>query len=52
MPTNASRENLGMSGMEKVVAFDQSESSDDFMPAAEANSAGTPGGEQSSTFGE
>ena len=37
----ANREKLGMTGMDKVVAFDQSGSLDDFMPAAEANSAGT-----------
>lgn len=38
----ANREKLGMSGMDKVVAFDQSQSLDDFVPAAEANRAGTP----------
>jgi hypothetical protein len=37
----ANREKLGVSGMDKFVAFDQSQSLDDLMPAAEANSAGT-----------
>ena len=39
----ANREKLGMSGMDKVVAFDQSQSLDEFMPLPEANSAGTSG---------
>jgi hypothetical protein len=39
----ANREKLGMSGMDKVVAFDQNQSLDGFMPVAEANTAGTPG---------
>jgi hypothetical protein len=32
-----------MSGMDKVVAFDQNQSLDGFIPVAEANTAGTPG---------
>jgi hypothetical protein len=39
----ANREKLGMSGMDKVVAFDQSQSLDDFMPLSDANRAGTSG---------
>ena len=39
----ANREKLGMSGMDKVVAFDQNQSLDGFIPVAEANPAGTPG---------
>ena len=38
----ANREKLGMSGMDKVIAFDQSQSRDDFGPLSDANSAGTP----------
>jgi len=38
----AKREKLGVSGMEKIVAFDQTQSLDDFVPPAEANSLGTP----------
>ena len=37
----ANREKLGMSGMDEIVAFDQSQSLDDFMPLPEANRAGT-----------
>jgi integrase len=37
----ANREKLGVSGMEKIIAFDQSNSLDDFMPALEENSGGT-----------
>jgi integrase len=37
----ANREKLGMSGMEKMVAFDESNSLDDFVAAREENSAGT-----------
>jgi hypothetical protein len=33
---------LGMTGMDKIVTFDQSQSFDDFLPACEANSTGTP----------
>ena len=39
----ANREKLGMSGMDKVVAFDQSQSLDDLMPLFDANRAGTSG---------
>jgi len=39
----ANREKLGMSGMDKVVAFDQSHSLDDFTALPEANEAGTSG---------
>lgn len=38
----ASREKLGISGMEKIVTFDQNQSLDDFLPAAEANKVRTP----------
>ncbi|WP_291698735.1 tyrosine-type recombinase/integrase [Bradyrhizobium sp.] len=38
----ANREKLGISGMEKIVAFDQSQSLDDFMEVPEANSMATP----------
>ncbi|WP_316188990.1 MULTISPECIES: hypothetical protein [unclassified Bradyrhizobium] len=37
----ANRKKLGMSGMEKVVAFDQSQSLDDFLATPEENSSGT-----------
>ena len=46
----ANREKLGMTGMDKIVAFDQSQSLDDFMPRSEANSAGTSGGNGVVTF--
>jgi integrase len=39
----ANREKLGMSGMDKIVAFDQSQSLDDLMPLPDANRAGTSG---------
>lgn len=35
------RERLGISGMEKIVTFDQSQSLEDFVPAAGANNART-----------
>lgn len=38
----ANREKLGISGMDKIIAFDQSQSLDDFMPRPDANSARTP----------
>jgi integrase len=38
----ANREKLGISGMDKVIAFDQSQSLDDFMPPPDGNSARTP----------
>src|SRR5450631_3891164 len=37
----ANREKLGISGMEKVVAFDQGQSLDDLLAAPDANSQGT-----------
>ena len=40
----ANREKLGKTGMDKIVAFDQSQSLDDFMPLPEANSAGRHAG--------
>jgi hypothetical protein len=39
----ANREKLGMSGMDKIVAFDQSQSLDDFVALPDANRAGTSG---------
>jgi len=39
----ANREKLGVSGMDKIVAFDRSQSLDDFMPAPKANSVRTSG---------
>src|ERR1700733_13483623 len=39
----ANREKLGISGMEKIVAFDQSQSLDEFMPLPDGNSTGTSG---------
>ncbi len=38
----ANREKLGISGMDKIVAYDQSQSLDVFGQPPEANSAGTP----------
>jgi integrase len=38
----ANREKLGMTGMDKIIAFDQSLSLDDFTPLPDANSARTP----------
>jgi integrase len=38
----ANREKLGISGMDKIIAFDQSQSLDDFMPLPDGNSARTP----------
>jgi integrase len=38
----ANREKLGMSGMDKIIAFDQSAELDDFMPLSRENSGGTP----------
>jgi hypothetical protein len=40
----ANREKLGMSGIDKIVAFDQSQSLDDFTAAPETNGERTPGG--------
>jgi integrase len=38
----ANREKLGMSGMEKIVAFDTSQSFNELLPAPDANKGGTP----------
>jgi integrase len=46
----ANREKLGVSGMDKIVTFDQSQSLDDFMPLQDANSAGTRSGNGVVTF--
>jgi integrase len=46
----ANREKLGISGMEKIVAFDQSQSLHDFMGVPEANNVGTPRGNGVVTF--
>jgi hypothetical protein len=46
----ANREKLGISGMEKIVAFDQSQSLDDFLQLPEANSERTSGGNGVVTF--
>jgi hypothetical protein len=39
----ANREKLGMSGMDKIAAFDQSQSLDELMAVPDANKDGTPG---------
>lgn len=39
----ANREKLGMSGMDKIVAFDQSQNMDDCLPLPEANKVATNG---------
>lgn len=46
----ANREKLGMSGMEKIVAFDQGQSLEDFLQLPEANSMRTPLGNGVVTF--
>ena len=46
----ANREKLGMSGMEKIVAFDQSQSLDDILQLPEVNSERTPDGNGVVTF--
>jgi hypothetical protein len=38
----ANREKLGISGMGKIIAFDQGQSLDGFMPLPDGNSARTP----------
>ena len=38
----ANREKLGISGMDKIIAFDQSQSLDDFMPLPDGNSVKRP----------
>ena len=39
----ANREKLGMTGMDKIVAFDQSQNIDDFLPLPYANRVATNG---------
>src|SRR6266568_5128253 len=46
----ANREKLGMSGMDKIVAFDQSQSLDEFTPLSDANSSGTSSANKVVTF--
>ncbi|WP_315719743.1 MULTISPECIES: tyrosine-type recombinase/integrase [unclassified Bradyrhizobium] len=46
----ANREKLGIRGMDKIVAFDQSQSLDDFLQSPEENAAGTPAGNKVVTF--
>jgi hypothetical protein len=46
----ANREKLGISGMDKVVAFDQSQSPDEFLRPAEENKTGTASGNGVVTF--
>jgi hypothetical protein len=46
----ANREKLGISGMKKIVAFDERQSLDDFIQVPEANSARTRGGNGVVTF--
>ena len=46
----ANREKLGVCGMEKIVAFDQSQSLDDFLQVPEANNVRTPHGNGVVTF--
>jgi integrase len=46
----ANREKLGVSGMDKIVAFDQSQSLDGFMPAPKTNRVRTSGGNGVVTF--
>jgi hypothetical protein len=46
----ANREKLGISGMEKIVAFDEGQSLDDFMQLPQPNSTGTPRGNGVVTF--
>jgi hypothetical protein len=46
----ANREKLGISGMEKMVAFDERQSLDDFMQLPQANNMGTPHGNGVVTF--
>ena len=46
----ANREKLGASGMDKIVALDQSQSLDDFVPAPKTNRVQTSGGNAVVTF--
>ena len=46
----ANREKLGVSGMDKIVAFDQSQSLDEFMVVPDTDSPGTPGANKAVTL--
>jgi hypothetical protein len=46
----ANREKLGTSGMDKIVAFDQSQAINEFRSLSGANGAGTPDGNGVVTF--
>ncbi len=46
----ANREKLGISGMDKVVAFDQGQELDDFLRSVADNRTGTAGGNEVVTF--
>jgi hypothetical protein len=46
----ANREKLGMSGMDKIVSFDQSQGADDFLPLPDANRVATSGENRVVTF--
>jgi hypothetical protein len=46
----ANREKLGMSGMDKVVAFDQSQNLDDLLLVPDTNRAATNGQNRVVTF--
>ena len=46
----ANREKLGISGMDKVVAFDQGQSLDDFLGPAAENGTGTASGNEVVSF--
>ena len=46
----ANREKLGMSGMEKIVAFDQSQSLDEFLQLPDVDSTRTLAGDGVVTF--
>jgi integrase len=46
----ANREKLGLSGMDKIVAFDQNQSLDDFLPAPKPNRVRASGGNGVVTF--
>jgi hypothetical protein len=54
MPTHyiaqANREKLRMSGMDKIIAFDHSQSLDDFLQLPEANGTRTSAGNGVVTF--
>jgi hypothetical protein len=46
----ANREKLGMSGMDKLVAFDQSQTTGDFLPLPDANRIATDNENRVVTF--